>query len=317
MKLSFVVPCYNVESYLNRCLDSIYSQGLEDNEFEVIAVNDGSTDGSLDILKSYGKKNLIIVDQSNQGLSDARNNGLSKANGQYIWFVDSDDYIKLDSAKRLLNLIERNRLDILVFCMERHECENVRIDSTNAHMPLNRILDGREAILLNYAPNSVCACIYSKEFLDSHNELRFISKLYHQDVQFNYRAMATASRIMFIDSPYYIYDIRPNSISTYRSEEKELKRLTDDAIIAKTFVDFAKTLADEELKKRIMQHSTSICIGLVYGLKNDREHGRVFRNKVIGEMRYRNLFPLRGPFKNTKQKLASIYLNFILSQIGK
>ena len=104
-QISVVLPVYNVEEYLERCIDSIINQGIKETDYEIILVNDGSTDGSFDICRKYEKSLSCIrcYSQKNQGLSVARNTGISHAQGQYIMFVDSDDYIEKNCLfKKLL-----------------------------------------------------------------------------------------------------------------------------------------------------------------------------------------------------------------------
>lgn len=102
--ISIIIPVYNVEDYLERCLDSIIHQSYKN--IEIIVINDGSTDSSLKILEKYALKNsrIIIVNQENKGLSGARNIGVEKAIGDYIWFVDGDDFIDNDACERLISL---------------------------------------------------------------------------------------------------------------------------------------------------------------------------------------------------------------------
>ena len=104
MKFSIIVPVYNVEKYVKRCLDSIFNQTYKD--FEVIVVNDGSTDKSMNIVKKY--KDVKIINEENRGLSHARNNGVKNARGDYILFVDSDDYINKDLLKELNKSLNNN-----------------------------------------------------------------------------------------------------------------------------------------------------------------------------------------------------------------
>ena len=116
MKISFIVPIYNVEKFLKPCLDSLINQTYQD--IEVIAVNDGSTDTSLQILEDYAAvdKRICILDQQNQGLSMARNAGLEKITGEYVFFVDSDDYVALNAAERIVNAVKKYpQLDIVTF----------------------------------------------------------------------------------------------------------------------------------------------------------------------------------------------------------
>jgi len=112
IKLSLIVPIYNIEDYLEKCLDSLIK--IKEGKIEIILVNDGSTDGSLDLCLKYRKKDnrIKIINKKNGGLSDARNKGLKEANGEFIWFIDGDDYISdVDSLFKYLNKDN----DIIVF----------------------------------------------------------------------------------------------------------------------------------------------------------------------------------------------------------
>ena len=107
MLVSIIIPIYNVEKYIEQCFTSIYAQDISEDIFEVIAVNDGTPDNSMSIVKTIASqhKNLVIINQENQGLSVARNTGLDHAKGEYIWFVDSDDWLTKDSLSIVLDTI--------------------------------------------------------------------------------------------------------------------------------------------------------------------------------------------------------------------
>lgn len=93
--LSIIVPIYNAEKYIEECLNSCLAQDIDSSDYEIVCVNDGSEDNSLDILKKYEKShNIVVVDQKNAGVSSARNKGLLSAKGDFVWFVDSDDFIR-------------------------------------------------------------------------------------------------------------------------------------------------------------------------------------------------------------------------------
>ena len=121
VKVSVIVPAYNVEGYINDCLESLVNQTLK--EIEIIVVNDGSTDRTSEIISKFSAKDsrMKIINQENQGLSAARNNGMQQATGEYIGFVDSDDYIDLDFYEKLYEAAKTNDADISVASILKHK----------------------------------------------------------------------------------------------------------------------------------------------------------------------------------------------------
>ena len=125
MKVSIVVPVYNMEKKLKKCLDTLVNQTYED--LEIIVVNDGSKDGSLDIIRKYEQKDsrIEVIDQKNQGISAARNNAMKKATGKLLCFVDSDDYVELNMVEELVDKMNESKADIVVcnyFKLARRLC---------------------------------------------------------------------------------------------------------------------------------------------------------------------------------------------------
>ena len=114
MKISIIIPVYNVEGYLVECLNSVVNQTYRD--IEIIIVNDGSTDSSFSIIQQYQLQDerIKIINQENQGLSAARNAGIKKVSGEYIWFVDSDDYITIDACEKIVEKLKQNNYDLLI-----------------------------------------------------------------------------------------------------------------------------------------------------------------------------------------------------------
>ena len=121
IKLSIIIPVYNVERYVGETLKSVIETSATVDEFEVIVVNDGTKDGSMDVVQQFsGCPNLKIVEQINQGLSAARMNGVSVAQGEFVWFIDSDDWLVDDGVGRVLALIkDRPDVDVLMFPLLR------------------------------------------------------------------------------------------------------------------------------------------------------------------------------------------------------
>ncbi len=120
MKLSILIAAYNVEKFIKKCILSCASQNLEVTTYEIIVVNDGSTDGTLNLLENLKKEitNLVVINQNNSGLGAARNTALKHAKGEYVWFIDGDDYIAKNSLTEILSAIALNKLEVLVLNYE-------------------------------------------------------------------------------------------------------------------------------------------------------------------------------------------------------
>lgn len=222
-KISIIVPIYNVENYLSRCLDSLLTQEYED--FEVIAINDGSTDNSLTILQEYAEKDhrICIIDKENNGVSSARNDGLSQAKGEYIGFVDPDDWIEPQMYKDMLKIAEEDHIDI-VMCSYIREFGTHSKEKTFAlperstyynddvHKKIMRRLVGplNEEVAnpeLLDAWGTVWSKLYRAEVIKNNNlqfvDLREIGS--NEDTLFNIHASYYAKSFVFFNKPYYHY----------------------------------------------------------------------------------------------------------------
>ena len=155
MTLSIILPVYNVQNYLNQCLTSIVSQLTE--EVELIAINDGSTDNSLDILKEYSKKYTItIICQENKGLSEARNIGLNRAKGSFVWFVDSDDFIDSRSVERILAYTKEKNVDVTCLNTNLVSEDGNYIKTINRKVADKAVLEGYSLVkALEYTHNQM------------------------------------------------------------------------------------------------------------------------------------------------------------------
>ncbi len=114
MRLSIILPVYNVAKFIPDCLDSLLCQDIPKSDYEIICVDDGSPDNSVEVIKSYQEKNdnIRLVSQENAGVSTARNNGIALAKGKYVWFVDPDDYIQANCLSAILSNLEKNDADL-------------------------------------------------------------------------------------------------------------------------------------------------------------------------------------------------------------
>lgn len=218
IRLSIIIPFYNVERYIAQCLDSVYHQDIPEEEYEVICVNDGSPDNSREIVTEYQKnhKNLVLIEhEHNKKLGAARNTGRSVARGKYIWNVDSDDYIADNCLKSILEQCESNKLDILMFNLAEFTDKNIKTvdfpfalcdEVTNGLTSLNsnRHHIGRFCPVWRY--------VYSKEFLDR-NSIYSPEINMGEDVPYAFKSMILAKRVMLVNEVYYYYRINPASLT--------------------------------------------------------------------------------------------------------
>ncbi len=225
MQFSIVIPVYNVESYLRECLDSVLGQTCGD--FEAVCVNDGSTDGSLSILEDYAARDsrIRVISQPNGGLSAARNTGINAAHGDYILFLDSDDWLESDTLQTLADGLDGE--DMLCFGGWRgDEVEQ----PTPAIFPTGWEYYNRCALDRHPFP-FVCVVLrcYRRTFL-ANNRLRFREGILHEDNHFTPRACLAAGRVRVISTSFYHYRIRQGSIMTTRSlrSREDMLRIAND-----------------------------------------------------------------------------------------
>lgn len=228
--LSIIIPVYNVERYLRRCLDSVFSQIGEKLNYEVIVVNDGSPDNSQAIIDEYAQShtNMFVINQSNKGLSSARNAGLKQASGKYVWFVDSDDSISIYSVSLLTKQIEQDNCDVYVFSMIRkYELDGKQIKSYDTFVAkkffkyYNRI-DNGSFYNGKLHIGAVQKNIFSRNFLNDNN-LIFMDGIYHEDIDFFIRVLIFAKKIKPLDEHLYYYLIRNDgSITSSRLTQKHV-----------------------------------------------------------------------------------------------
>lgn len=221
VKISVIVPIYNVEDFLGRCLDSITNQSFKD--IEIICINDGSVDNSVSILEDYAKKDnrIKILNQKNSGVSAARNNGLREAKGEYISFVDSDDWIDLDFYEKLYNSAKKYDADIAVCGIKR-----LRSYKWKYHLKIDKeefTFDKDKKFQLCDVPEKcyVWNKIYKLSELKKHN-IKFEEGVYFEDRCFTAQVLLNLKSLVIVPDVYYNYWTNPNSIVKTKSHQKDL-----------------------------------------------------------------------------------------------
>lgn len=229
VKISIIVPVYNTEKYVKKCLDALTKQKTK-QEIEILIINDGSNDKSELNIKEYMNKNpeanIKYYTQKNAGISESRNRGLKKATGDYVLFVDSDDYINEDTIKKLEPYIEQN-IDMIKFKMQKVSEDGKILDRIDG--PVFDKLTGEEAFNTLYTTDVLLdsACLYLiKKDLFIKNKFEF-KRRYHEDFGLIPLLMLVAKSVVSIPEYCYQYVQRTNSITRNEDYNKTLYRLRD------------------------------------------------------------------------------------------
>lgn len=223
MKYSIIVPAYNTEKYIDKCLKSIFSNTYKN--FEVIIVNDGSIDKTEDIINKYIKKydNIIYIKQKNMGLSLARNNGVKKATGDYLLFIDSDDYVE----KNLLENINKDidDLDVLRYQLNMVFNDKIIPYGEKEFNVTNGIDSFEKIVRYKFIEMAALYVINRKYYLD--NNFMFEKDVYHEDYGLLPLVIATAKKVKSINYLGYNYVQRDGSIMSSNDTEKMKKKMDD------------------------------------------------------------------------------------------
>ena len=294
MKFSIVVPVYNVEDYLEQCLESLQAQDFQD--FEAVCVNDGSTDNSRRILAEWEERfpQMKVIDRENGGLSAARNTGLKASTGEYVVFVDSDDWVEPTMLSRLAD--ETNGEDMVCFACQRTDNEKFDVmkrEQGNGWDYFNRhALEHREVAFV-----CVWQRCYRRQFLLD-NDLWFREGILHEDNQFTPRVCLKAQNIKVIPDVLYNYRIRPGSIMTTRGlRSKESLVLIANELSAL----FEK---ENDIEKTVIYQALTQCYQMSF-LDNSREDNAHLQQMVDWKL-YRKVSrtKLRQWWNYLKNKIA-------------
>lgn len=276
MKLSIVVPVYNVEGYIVDCLNSLKINGLV--SYEIIVVNDGSTDNSLNKIKEFMKANsylnIKLINQANKGLSYSRNIGLRAATGDYVFFIDSDDWINSDLFSELVLRLD-NKTDIyianFVYAKEGGVFQDAGVKS------FHETLDGTGLFFLkNYYLHNISSVvwrsIYRREFLLT-CDLFFMENVLFEDVEWGPKLFFLAKKVAVFPKTIYYYRIRSGSIMNSGYNKK---RFDDSILVSNSLLEFNTTVDDFSARgvvDKIIMHLVIKCFVLYKDSLNKNELG--------------------------------------------
>ena len=273
-KFSVIIPVYNTEQYLKRCLDSVFAQSYTD--FEVICVDDGSTDGSSGVLTGYDDERLKVITQSNQGQGEARNRALEAAQGEYIYFLDSDDYLPDNALRNLLDAAET--FPDADFIKGNHrvltkdgEIRTRFSDSRKEHA--GKLLDYEFALKHIIGGHNIpCNILYKHSFLKENN-ISFRENLtYLEDGPFLMELFSHHPKALYIDAETYVYRLgAEGSVTNTSLNASKVKSLIDGACVYYSLKNQFNNEGESERKKMQTQYQLGALKGIAHLDKNESE----------------------------------------------
>lgn len=258
IKLSIILTVYNKEPFLRRSFETLLAQkDTEEGDFEVLVVNDGSTDESASIIDEYERKypHVHVLTQENQGLSMARNNGTFVAKGNYVWYVDADDAISLNSVRMICDAME-TKPDLIPIYAKTHGINTIR-----NQIPINAT-NGKDVLLSNNWEHCGVFWVMKKNFLLD-NGLSFMPGIYHEDAEFTPRMLYLAKSTIVIPQVLYTVYREANSIT----QVPRPKRAYDSITVAERLNRF--TIANNECGTSIgwiLDHNTAVIINSAFSV---------------------------------------------------
>jgi len=238
MLLSVIIPVYNVERYIEKCILSVLQNGLREDFYEIVIVDDESPDNSMAIVSRFvqAHKNIRVISQENRGLGGARNTGIRNATGKYLLFLDADDWYLPDTIAKLIQIAESEPLEILEFGAQGIFTNNEIMYTKSID---SEIMNGVDYYQKYRYLDSACNKLYSRDFLTAH-QLFFLEKLYIEDYEFNTRALFRAKKIKATSLVAAQFLQSADSITRNAEHGKHLKMQEDIILVIKNIDAFYK-----------------------------------------------------------------------------
>lgn len=311
VKYSFIVPVYNTEKYLKRCLDSLVGQTFKD--FEIIIVNDGSTDNSKNIISEYEEKynNIKVINQKNQGLSMARNNGVKEAKGTYLIFVDSDDYVETNLLKEIDKEIKDSEVLRFQVITEDEDGGNVKTYNEGP-FDMMKGYDAFKYISEYHFVEPAWCYVYKTEYY-LNNKFSFKKDVYHEDFGLIPFVIYKAVKVKSIRYPGYHYITRDGSIMNNNDYKKTVKKAFDMLEQYKTLRLFSKNIGKKNnYDDYYLSYISNSVIVKARELKKDERKIYVYE---LNKLKVFDGVLVNTKIRKLKKKLMRLNLNLYLKVV--
>lgn len=310
MLLSIVVPVFNGAAFLEKNINSLLNQDLDD--YEIIIINDGSTDESESIALQFAAKfpQIKYFYQENRGLGGARNTGIEKACGEYVMFVDCDDWITENTLKNILRYSESNNLDLLIYNLQRIYPDGKNVPAQMDY-PEEIIMSGKELILNHRIFISPCINFYRRNIL-TQKKIKFVEGVYFEDVDFYLKFILSCERVAFFNQMVYNYLWNDTSITVKQSRLHDTRKF-QHYIFAIMRLRMIISSEDNVLKYRlnyILEYYYLQLIKMSYNNRLDYEGAK----KAFYSLSEKKMLPLKiEQFEQTQNdKVRLFYINKLM-----
>lgn len=318
MKLSIIIPVYNTAQFLDRCIESIYKDNpLNTADFEVICVNDGSTDKSQEKLDQYAAKysNFTALVQFNQGQSAARNRAMEIASGDYLYFLDSDDTLNAAALfKALINGIHHDAGLITVDHIKVDEKGNVcNRQDKNVYKDLPELISGAELLYDYSVRGSIWSYIYDRSLIEDRH-ISFTEGVYHEDEEFIIKYICSDPMVYNSRQIVYYYTQREGSTVNPTTDLKKKKLLNDLLYVGCSISDMIMPDQAEIMQKGLSRKVSQIAIGFLIRLRRtdlEKKEKEALLRKFISS----SLYPIKTTNLKLSHKLFSLIANTVISVI--
>ncbi len=310
--VSIIVPIYNVEKYLKKCIESILEQNYQN--LEIFLVNDGSEDGCLEICIEYSKsdKRICVLDKQNGGLSDARNYALDKISGEYVTFVDSDDFISPDYVETLYNLCIKYHCQIS--CVGKYDYINGEVVNNNKLEPIEKLLSKKDAIKCILVEKEFTTSAWGKLYESKlFKNIRYPKGQLYEDLSTTYRLLDKVDTVGYSNSPKYYYRNNPNSIMNAKFTKKNMDFIKAHEDIIKYVEKFFPQLK-KDAKNRLTRYACAFLVRIY--TQNYKSYGEEVAIRNIIKVNLSTF--LRSKYSIDKKLFAigSIYAPYLTKKIS-
>lgn len=294
--VSVIVPVYNCEKYISRCIDSILNQ--ENISLEIIIIDDGSKDGSLNVCKKYEQtyKNIYVIASENNGPAAARNKGIVAARGKYLTFVDSDDYISQGMYSKMFSLACKGSADVVICGFMKTSIDNNSVSYLSKLLEPNKVYKDKEiinVILKSYYNGidivipSLCNKLYRTKILKENKLLIDENYVRAEDYWFNFEVFKLVKSVVYVNEPYYNYRNNENSVMhTYRENQFEQSTKTHERLL-----EYNKTFKFEIDKNKFYKsylYETAIIIKNIHGMHLSKKEKYIRLKSIVENNTYQD-----------------------------